>query len=97
MAGSGATRRATACRAMLLTDPFTKATTVDVWVEDRGSLYRIRNGKAELFALPGAPFSGLRSFSWTTKAPSGLGRLRLDCTDFRTHPSPSMRNATECL
>ena len=60
--GSGATRRATACRAISPDGRSTKATTATSGSRIRGNLYRVRNGKAELFRLPGAPFSGWRSF-----------------------------------
>ena len=53
-----------------------------LWVEDHDNLYRIKNGKAELFKLPGARISGLRSFLvddegsvWLGTTASGLHRF----------------------
>ena len=62
--------------------PFAEGSGADVWLVDRGSLYRVRNGRAELFNLPGAPFSGWRSFyvdgegsTWLGTTATGLHRV----------------------
>ena len=45
----------------------------DVWLLDRGSLYRIRQGKAYQFTLPGAPFSGWLSLYVDNEGSTWLG------------------------
>ena len=62
--------------------PFAEGSGDDLWLVDRGSLYRVRDGRAELFNLPGAPFSGWRSFfvdqegsTWLGTTATGLHRV----------------------
>jgi signal transduction histidine kinase/ligand-binding sensor domain-containing protein len=58
----------------------------DVWVMDRGVVYRARYGKADLVRLPGAPIFGWRSFyvddegsTWLGSTATGLHRV-IDAT-----------------
>ena len=58
-----------------------------LWVEDRRQPLPNQNGKAELFKLPGARFSGWRSFLVDDEGSVWLGTTASGCTVSSWHPS----------
>jgi signal transduction histidine kinase/ligand-binding sensor domain-containing protein len=53
--------------------PFSEGADGELWVGDRGRLYRIRSGKTEVVTLPGAPHTGWKSFHVDSEGSTWLG------------------------